>query len=296
MNKKLRVALLQLIPSEDQEANLKKGEHYCRMAKKMGADIAVFPEMWNTGYQFFNDSELHKTCKPKTKSHDQLLKKLHTQAIEESSPFVKHFQKLAQELEMAIVITYLENKQGMLRNTATLIDRHGKAVLTYAKVHTIEPKLEALLTPGEDFYACDLDTQNGPVKIGLMICFDRAFPESARILMLKGAEIILTPNASDLDENRIGLFKARAFENMLGVAMANYAAPQNNGHSCAFDGIIRNADGSSRNPLVIEVGGQEGVFLADFDLHELRQYRKREIMRDVCRKPQTYGVLASTKI
>ena len=70
-----------------------------------------------------------------------------------------------------------------------------------------------------------------------MICFDREFPESARILMLKGAELILTPNACELEANRIGQFRTRAFENMLGMAMANYAIPQENGHSVAFDGI-----------------------------------------------------------
>ena len=109
--------------------------------------------------------------------------------------------------------------------------------------------------------------------------------------MLKGAEIILTPNASHLDESRIGLFKARAFENMLGVAMTNYAAPQNNGHSCAFDGMASNPDGSTRDPLIIEVGGQEGVFPADFDLHELRQFMKREILGARCRKPEAYKLL-----
>ena len=63
-----------------------------------------------------------------------------------------------------------------------------------------------------------------------MICFDREFPESARILMLKGAEIILTPNACEMEDNRICQFKTRAYENMVGVVLANYAAPQQNGH------------------------------------------------------------------
>jgi predicted amidohydrolase len=111
--------------------------------------------------------------------------------------------------------------------------------------------------------------------------------------MLKGAEIILTPNAGHEDENRVQQFKSRAFENMLGVAMANYAAPQCNGHSCAFDGMVRNINGTDRNPLVIEVGGQEGVFLASFNLNELREYRKREIWGNAYRKPQCYDLLAS---
>ena len=86
--------------------------------------------------------------------------------------------------------------------------------MTYAKVHTSDMKLtESNCTPGEDFYVCDLPVGNEKVKVGAMICFDREFPESARILMLKGAELVLTPNACSLDEKRINQFQARAFEN-----------------------------------------------------------------------------------
>ncbi len=49
--------------------------------------------------------------------------------------------------------------------------------------------MERNLTPGEDFYVTDLDTARGPVRVGAMICYDREFPESARLLMLKGAEL-----------------------------------------------------------------------------------------------------------
>lgn len=71
---------------------------------------------------------------------------------------------------------------------------------------------------GEDFYVADLDTESGIVKVGAMICFDREFPESARILMLKGAEIILVPNACPLEINRLSQLRARAYKNMLGIA------------------------------------------------------------------------------
>ena len=74
-----------------------------------------------------------------------------------------------------------------------------------------------------------LETKGGPVRVGAMICMDREFSESARILMPKGAELILTPNACPLEAHRLGQFRARAFENMVGLAMANYAAPQYNG-------------------------------------------------------------------
>ena len=96
---------------------------------------------------------------------------------------------------MAIGVTLLERCPSGPRNTLVLFDRFGRRVLTYAKVHTCDFDVERNLTPGDDFYVADLDTAAGTVKVGAMICFDREFPESARILMLQGAELILTPNA-----------------------------------------------------------------------------------------------------
>src|SRR5437588_10568653 len=132
----------------------------------------------------------------------------------------------------------------------SLIDRHGDIVMTYAKVHTCDfGAQEWTLTPGEDFYVCSLDTEQGALKVGAMICYDREFPESARILMLKGAEVILTPNSCPLEINRLSQYRARAFENMVALAMANYAAPQDNGHSIAFDGMVANRDEPMRDLL-----------------------------------------------
>jgi N-carbamoylputrescine amidase len=143
---------------------------------------------------------------------------------------------------MAIAITYLERWDGAPRNSISLIDRRGEITMTY---------------------------------VGAMICHDREFPEIARILMLEGAELILTPNACDLEANRIGQFRARAFENMVGVAMANYAAPQANGHSAAFDGMACDAEGNSRDTLVVEAG--EGIYLAAFDIDQIREYLARGV-------------------
>ena len=141
-------------------------------------------------------------------------------------PFVSHFRELARELGLGVVITYLEDWPDAPRNTATLIDRHGDPVLTYAKVHTCDFGMEAALTPGDGFRVADLDTRAGTVRVGLMICYDREFPESARVLMLGGAELILTPNACGLDADRLGSVpRPRRTTNMVGVAMANYATP-----------------------------------------------------------------------
>ena len=93
--------------------------------------------------------------------------------------------------------------------------------------------MERNLTPGDDFYVAELDTACGPVQVGGMICYDREFPESARILMLKGAELILVPNACPMEINRLSQLRARAYENMTAIATCNYpqTVPDCNGSS-----------------------------------------------------------------
>src|SRR5262245_17130928 len=251
----------------------------------MNADIVLFPEMWSVGMTFF-ESE-----REGDRERWQAL------AISRDDPFVSHFQKLARDLNMSIALTYLEKWSGRPRNSVSLIDRRGEIVLTYAKVHTCEFDIESALTPGDGFPVCSLDTNAGEVKIGFMICYDREFPESARLLMLEGAEIILTPNACTLDDHRMSQFKTRACENMVGVAMTNYAAPQNNGHSVAYDAVAYPVvDGPLRDTLIIEAGEHEGVYLAEFDLDSSRAYRERETWGNAYRRPRLYRKLSDEEV
>lgn len=306
----LRIALLQMTAcGADQEANRAKGEEFVRRAGAMGADIALFPEMWNVGYPPFdgqkpNSGNIWRSPAKWSDGHmaasevePEIRRRWQARAIERDGDFVRHFQRLAREFNLAIGLTYLERWDGPPRNAMSLIDRHGEIIMTYAKVHTCDfDEPEASTTPGDGFYVAELDTARGPVKIGAMICYDREFPESARILMLKGSEIILTPNACELDANRLMQFRVRALENMVGVAMANYAAPQQNGHSVAYHPIAYDRDGHSRDLLVVEAGETEGVYLATFDLDELRDYRLRETWGNAFRRPHRYGAMTSPEV
>ncbi len=252
----------------DQAANKEKGEAFCRKAAQAGADIALFPEMWNVGYSLGDPA-------------------VWGGAIARDQPFYTHFQALAQELQMAVALTFLERGSDGPRNTLSLIDRTGAEVLAYSKVHTCAFDKEAPLVQGTGFPVAALATARGKVQVGAMICYDREFPESARVLMLNRAEIILTPNACDLEANRLEQYRARAYENVLGLAMANYAAPQENGHSVAYDGMAFDAQERTRNMTLVEAGEEEGVFLADFDLDVLRAYQDQEPMRAM-RNPRAY--------
>lgn len=277
-----KVALLQLLPEDSIEKNLEKGLLYCQKAKAMGADLALFPEMWSVGYKIpENIGELKATAVPADGS------------------FVSAFGEAAKALQMAVGITFLEQWEPLPRNTVCIFDRFGRRVLTYAKVHTCDFGDECRLTPGDDFYTAELDTTSGNVQIGAMICYDREFPESARILMLKGAEIILVPNACPMEMNRLSQLRARAYENMAGIATVNYpyGQPDCNGHSSAFDGIAyRESQPGSRDMLVIEAGEREGIYMADFPMDELRAYRKSEVHGNAYRHPKKYKMLVEEKI
>jgi len=86
---------------------------------------------------------------------------------------------------------------------------------------------------------------------------------------------------------------------MVGIATVNYpkGMPDCNGHSTAFDGIAyRPSESCSRDTLIIEAGEQEGIYMADFPLEEIRDYRSREVHGNAYRHPQKYKMLISERI
>lgn len=261
----------------DVEANARRGEEACRRARAQGADLALFPEMWSVGYTLPDPGNPVEVAGWRAR------------AVDRADGFVRRFQDLARSLNMAVGLTLLEKAEPLPRNSLLVIDRHGEIVLEYSKVHTCDFDREHLLQPGAGFVTAGLDTAAGPLRLGAMICMDREFPESARVLMLQGAEIILTPNACEMEALRLGQFQARAYENMVGLALANYPAPAANGHSVAYDGIaFREIDGPSRDMLVALAGEEETILTAPFDLDALRAYRAREVWGDSYRKPYAY--------
>lgn len=283
----LRVALLQLRsaePGPDRAVrNAEKAVAACRTAKERGADIALLPEMFSMGYDLYARQDA-----------DWL-----AEAVPKDSPYVNALARTAAELDMAVGATLLEEFDPAPRNTLLLFDRHGREVLSYSKVHTCDFGPERCLTPGNAFPVCTLDTAAGPVRVGAMICYDREFPESARILMLHGAELILVPNACPMEQNRLSQLRGRAYENMTAVATCNYPdgepkrAPDCNGHSTLFDGVAYyKGFPGSRDTCVLEADGDEGVFVGELDLDMLRDYRAHENQAETFRRPALYRELA----
>ena len=122
MNHILNIALLQIAPCGTLSENLEKGIRSCRKAKERGADIALFPEMWSSGYRIY----------------DRPVCEWQAEAIPVHSKFIDTFSRLAKELDMAIGVTLLEAHETAPRNTLVLFDRSGRQKLVYAKVHTCD--------------------------------------------------------------------------------------------------------------------------------------------------------------
>lgn len=287
--KRLKVALVQKkARGNDVEANLNKGIQSIREAKAKGADIVLFPEMWSNGYAPPFRSAFDY---PMDSAYEKERQEWLMQAVDEESYYIKSFRKVAKELEIGLVITYLSKGEKAPRNTALVIGKQGEILMKYDKVHTCDFSLEALLESGDEFKVC----QFMGVQLGIMICYDREFPESARMLMLKGAEIILVPNACDMNPARINQLQTRAFENMIGIAMANYPG-DGWGNSCAYSPIVFNEKGYVDPLIFIADSREEDIFVVEFEMEKIREYRQCETWGNAYRKVGTYGELLSKKV
>lgn len=267
-----RVAILQ-VPSTDR--NLRKNTKTLITKMKEAAsaksDILLIPECFITGYQLPIDNQ---------------------EALTDQDSFLIEICHAARELQIGVVATALTRGKTKPQNSAFVIDKNGKVLMKYSKVHTCDFADEKCLESGTEFKVCDFDG----IKLGVMICYDREYPESARILMLKGAEIILVPNDCDTMKPRIQTLSTRAYENMAGVAMAN-PNRENAGCSCAFSPICWDDAGQCvDNTLLLADELSEGLYFADFDMEQIRSYREVEMMGNTFRKVRAYEKLLDSQI
>ncbi len=164
--------------------------------------------------------------------------------------------------------------------------------MKYSKVHTCDFADEACLEGGSEFKVCNF----GGINLGIMICYDREYPESARVLMMKGAEIILVPNDCSSMKPRIQALSTRAYENMAGIVMANPNG-ENAGCSCAYSPICWDMHGACvDNTILLADDMTEGLYYADFDMDKIRCYREHEMMGNTFRKIQAYKELLSDEV
>lgn len=265
-----KVAILQMRSvNRAYDDNIKTIIKYMTEARHNNSDILLLPECFITGYDL---------------------------TIDNGSALTKNDLALlcekTKELGIGLVATALTKGNCNPQNSAFLIGKDGKILMKYSKVHTCDFADEKVLESGTEFKVCDFDG----VKIGIMICYDREYPESARILMLKGAEIILVPNDCGSMRPRLQALSTRAYENMCGVAMANPNG-KNVGNSCAYSPICWDCNGECiDNTLLLADANSEGLFYAEFDIDAIRTYREREMMGNTFRKVIAYSDLLKDEI
>ena len=235
------------------------------------ADLLLLPEVYLTGYELPISNE---------------------EALSDDNPYLKQLCDTAKELQLGVVVTAFTKGVERPQNSAYVIGKNGKLLMKYSKVHTCDFADEACLESGSAFRVCDFDG----LKIGIMICYDREYPESARILMLKGAEVILVPNDCGSMQPRVRALSTRAYENMVAVAMANPNG-DNAGCSCAFNPICWDRNGNCvDNTVLLADDKTEGILYAEFDMEAIREYRNREMLGNTFRKVEAYSQLLSKEI
>ncbi len=129
-------------------------------------------------------------------------------------PTTEFLGRYARRYHMYIVAGLVEQAGETAYNTAVLIGRDGAVLGVYRKVSLPREEIEGGLTPGDEYPVFDLDFG----KVGILICWDIQFPEGARRLAAKGAEVILLPIWGGIDE----LYPARAIENQVYLVSSSY--------------------------------------------------------------------------
>lgn len=172
----MKVAYVQMEPVFlDPEANYSRAEKLIREAADQGAKLVVLPELFDTGYNFRSREEVEEVA-------GQI----------PDGPTTEFLVELAKELEVFIVAgTAEKDEKGNLYNSAVLVGPVGWGYIgKYRKIHLFNRE-KLFFRPGNlGFHVFNI----GIAKVGVMICFDWFFPESARTLALKGADVIAHPS------------------------------------------------------------------------------------------------------
>lgn len=258
----VKVAALKVIPvAYDKEGNYARFEQFAREAAGNGAQIIVTSECYLDGY--LGNIKMRPEL-----TFERLLEI----AEPVDGPYVKRAAALAKELGVHILFCFSERRGDKAFNTAALLAPDGRTLGTYSKSHTGGE----LYAPGSEFPVWD--TAAG--KIGVLICFDRQMPETARMLGMKDVEIILIPAHSPTVEriNEDVMMRVRAYENNAFVVLVN-----------PFNTLIANPDGEiiAHNP----VRNDQGVISATLNLAS-RESDRAALTR---RRPEVYGDLARPK-
>jgi N-carbamoylputrescine amidase len=279
---KVRLAAVQFACSWDLDGNIAKAKDMVRRAADRGAHIVLLPELFETPY----------FCQDQTAEHFALARPF------EGNPIIAAFSKLAGELSVVLPLSFFERANNAYYNALAMIDADGRVLGRYRKSHIPDG-------PGyqEKFYFRPGDSgfkvwQTASGKLGAAVCWDQWFPESARIMALKGAEVLLYPTAIgsepppapplDSRDHWRRVMQGHAAANYLPLVAANrIGTEQGKVDSLTFYGSSFIAGPTGE--ILAELGREdEGVIVAEFDLAAIAEARASwGLFRD--RRPDLYG-------
>ena len=223
--KKLTLAVVQFPPGfGEKEKNLSRMQE---LVEDVTADIIVFPELSTTGYFFLSRDEVAKAAEPV------------------AGPSGEFFQDMARSKNAVIVAGFAERHQTNFYNSCLVVVPEVKNPYVYRKTHLFY-KEHACFDPGDTGFFV-IEDKKRDVCIGPMVCYDWRFPESARVLALLGADLIVCP-ANLVTEAWRRVMPARAIENNVYLAVGNRAGVEKReGEELRFKG----------NSAIYDYNGQE---------------------------------------
>lgn len=263
---KVKVALVQMSMSWNIEDNLKKADDLVSLAASKGANIILLPELFMTPY----------FCQTEDYNHFAL-----AQSVTNSS-LIKHYQELAKEFGVVLPISFFEKAGNCYFNSLVVIDADGTVIDLYRKSHIptgqcYEEKF--YFTPGDTGFKV-FKTKFGVIGVG--ICWDQWFPEAARIMALKGAEILFYPTAigsepvlpKDSKAHWQQVMRGHAAANIMPVVASNrFGEEKQDGSSMTFFGSSFIAD-EYGNLLEEMDHTSSGVRVVEFDLEAIKKQRE----------------------
>ena len=282
------VAAVQMSCGWERGANIARAEQLVRQAAAQGAQIILIPELFETPY----------FCIEQDSRHLSLAQPLAHNAA------VRHFGRIARELGVVLPISFFEQAGLAYFNSVAVIDADGQVLGVYRKAHIPNGpgyQEKTYFSPGDTGFKV-WDTRHG--RIGVGICWDQWFPETARVMALQGAELLLFPTAIGSEPPPAVSLNSRehwqrtqqghAAANLMPLIAANRYGLERSlqdpqGLYIRFYGSSFIADATGAKVAEAPEEG-DAVLLASFDLAQLAAQRDNwYVFRD--RRPDLYGPL-----
>ena len=285
----VRISVAQSSFSDSPAENLARAEGLVRRAVKDGANVVLLPELFERRY----------FCKT------QIPQPLGWAQTEDENAAVRRMRKVAAELQVVVPVSFYQRAGQARFNALAVIDADGHVASVYRKSHIPDG-------PGyqEKFYFSPGDTGFCPARtryanLGAAVCWDQWFPECARVLALRGAEVLLYPTAIGDEPHRPELLSRKHWEvamrghaaaNMIPLAAANRVGEESQ-HDAFGNEVRMNFYGGSfiagpSGEVVARLNDEDdAVITAEFNLSEIAEARAEwGIFRD--RRPELYAPLS----